>query len=149
MFKTYHKILFFIACLITIDGHGQCSSMKAKCVPDVSKYTLLKAYDIQLPKRKNRKMRPPTKRYSVMLSKGTRYRVTGCVNRSVSFKPMVFSLYDNFGLVTTSYNQNSNKHYPAFEFICNKSGIYYLTFYFVDGIIGCGAGSLAMRKTIK
>lgn len=125
---------------------AQCTNMKNKCVPSITKYTMLKAYQIDLPKRKNKKMRPPTKRFSIMLSKGTRYRVSGCVDRSVTLKPMIFSLYDNFGLVSSSFNKGSKKHYPAFEFICSKSGIYYLTFFFLDGYKGCGGGNITMRK---
>ena len=59
---------------------------------------------------------------------------------------MVFSLNDNFSLVTTSYNKKSGKHYLAFEFICNKSGIYYVMFYFLGGILGCGVGSASIKK---
>ena len=69
--------------------NAQCPESKNKCVPDVSKYTLLKSYEIDVPKRKNKKHAPPKQRFSIMLSKGTRYVIKGCANTAVSYKPMV------------------------------------------------------------
>ena len=139
-------VLIAIACMFCLQIVAQCSDdIKSKCIPDLNTYTTLKTYKIALAKRKNKKMQAPDARYSLMLSKGTRYRVSGCVDEATKEK-MIFSLFDNFGEVSSSYNKEMGKHYPAFEFICNKSGVYYLTFKFKNGVVGCGGASVAMRK---
>ena len=61
---------------------------------------------------------------------------------------MIFSLHDNSGIVTTSYNKKSGKHYPAFEIICNKSGIYYLVL-LCRWNFGCGNRSTAIINSPK
>ena len=138
----------FILLIVTFGFYvnAQCSDdIKTKCIPDLNTYTTLKTYKISLDKRKNKRVPAPKARYSLMLSKGTRYRISGCVDDKTQEK-MVFSLFDNFGEVSSSYNKERGKHYPAFEFICNKSGVYYLTFEFKNGVAGCGGASVAMRK---
>lgn len=139
-------ILLFIIGFGISEANSQCSDdMKTKCIPDINAYTTLKTYKISLNKRKNKRVPTPKARYSLMLSKGTRYRVSGCVDDKTAEK-MIFSLFDNFGEISSSYNKERGKHYPAFEFICNKSGVYYLTFEFKKGVAGCGGASVSMRK---
>ena len=140
-------VLLGILFLFCLHIFAQCSdNIKTKCIPDLNTYTTLKTYKVSLAKRKNKKMPAPVARYSLMLSKGTRYRVSGCVDEATTKEKMIFSLFDNFGEVSSSYNKETGKHYPAFEFICNKSGVYYLTFKFKNGVVGCGGASVAMRK---
>ena len=128
---------------------AQCNNkIKTMCLPNLATYTVLKTYKIELEKRKSKRKLPPKARYSLMLSKGTRYRISGCVDEATKDK-MIFTLFDNMGEISSSYNKQTGKYYPAFEFICNKSGVYYLTFHFKEGEQGCGGANIAMRKKSK
>ena len=148
MVKRITFILFNLVFMYSV-VFAQCNNnMKTKCLPSLASYTVLKTYLIELEKRKSKRKLPPKARYSLMLSKGTRYRISGCVDEATNDK-MIFTLFDNMGEVSSSYNKQSGKHYPAFEFICNKSGVYYITFHFKNGSKGCGGANIAMRKKSK
>ena len=69
-------VLLGILFLFCLQIFAQCSdNIKTKCIPDLNTYTTLKTYKVSLAKRKNKKMPAPVARYSLMLSKGTRYRL--------------------------------------------------------------------------
>lgn len=124
---------------------AQCEGNEL-CAPNLEKYTLLKSYAVELPDRKSKMERPPEAMYPVILYKGSHYRISGCQNMENSSTDMIYSLFLRDQLISTNYNKSGGKNYAAFEFICNKTGVYYFKAHFQEGAKGCGSASLSMKK---
>lgn len=131
--------LFLFTSFLSIDD---CDGF-APCPLDLSQYSLIKSYKISLKKQEYIEAKA---RYSIMLSKGTRYRISGCANEDYSKKPIKFVLFDNYGKVASNLDEDKGKFYEAIEYECKKTGVYYLTYSFEDGKAGCGSGSIAIKK---
>lgn len=87
-------------------------------------------------------------RYKANMSlwKNTKYRFTLC-NSENSKGTLILSLKDDTNkTVLSSYDQKTGKTYPYIDFICNKSGIYQLSFDFTEGQQGSGVGVVSMLK---
>ncbi len=117
------------------------SSCIASAGPN-SKY--LKDFRVQLGKASE----PCELRYKTQMSlwKNTRYRFTMC-NSDDSQGKLILRIKDNTNkVVLSSFDQKTGKIYPYVDFICNKSGIYQLSFDFIDGQQGSGVGIVSMVK---
>ena len=80
------------------------------------------------------------------LWKNTKYKFTQC-NAENSKGQLILVIKDDANkVVTSSYDQKTGKIYPTIEFICNKSGIYQLSYDFVDGQQGSGVGVVSMVR---
>jgi hypothetical protein len=87
-------------------------------------------------------------RYKAQMSlwKNTKYKFTQC-NAENSKGQLILVIKDDANkVVTSSYDQKTGKIYPSIEFICNKSGIYQLSYDFVDGQQGSGVGVVSMVR---
>lgn len=142
--NTIKGIMLGVLCAGAFEVSAQCGGDQM-CAPNLEKYTLLRSYKIDLPERKSKMERPEEVMFPVVLSKGNRYRISGCPNKSESSTDMIYSLLLGTQLISTNYNKDGD-NYAAFEFICNKTGVYYFKAYFVEGAKGCGSASLAMTK---
>jgi len=143
--KIYLTSLFLL--IITgIMAAGQSSDpMVSNCVmnagPD-ARY--LKDFRIQLGKVSI----PGDPRYRAQMSlwKNTKYRFSMC-NSEDSEGKLYLSLKDDANkIVLSSYDQNTGKIYSFIDFICNKSGIYQLSYDFTGGQKGSGVGVVSMIK---
>ena len=144
MKNNWNLIVLVLALASTMVGNAQCNQNN-KCVQNLAKYTLLKSYNIDLPERKGQMDHPDEASFPAILSKGVRYRLAGCPNKMESKTDMVYALYLGTDLISTNRSK-SGKIYAALEFVCNKTGVYYLKAYFVEGAKGCGSASLSMAK---
>jgi hypothetical protein len=87
-------------------------------------------------------------RYKAQMSlwKNTKYKFTQC-NAENSKGQLILIIKDDANkVVTSSYDQKSGKIYPTIEFICNKSGIYQLSYDFKDGQQGSAVGVVSMVR---
>lgn len=87
-------------------------------------------------------------RYKTNMSlwKNTKYRFTMC-NTQESKGQLILNIKDDANkVIISSYNQKTGKTYPYIDFICNKSGIYQLSYDFTDGQQGSGVGVVSMLK---
>jgi hypothetical protein len=87
-------------------------------------------------------------RYKTQMSlwKNTKYRFTMC-NSEDSKGKLILNVKDDANkVVISSFDQKTGKIYPYVEFICNKSGIYQLSFDFTDRQQGSGVGVVSMVK---
>jgi len=87
-------------------------------------------------------------RYKAQMSlwKNTKYRFTMC-NSEGSEGKLILSIKDDANkLVLSSYDQKTGKIYPYVDFICNRSGIYQISFDFTGGKQGSGVGVVSMVK---
>lgn len=87
-------------------------------------------------------------RYKANMSfwKNTKYRFTLC-NAENSKGQLILNIKDNANkVVLSSFDQKTGKVYPYVDFICNKSGIYHLSYDFTNGQQGSGVGVVSMVK---
>jgi hypothetical protein len=143
--KIYLASLFLLI-FAGIMVYGQSSDpMVSNCVmnagPD-ARY--LKDFRIQLGKAST----PGDPRYRAQISlwKNTKYRFSMC-NSEDSEGKLYLSLKDDANkIVLSSYDQKTGKTYSFIDFICNKSGIYQLSYDFTGGEKGSGVGVVSMIK---
>jgi hypothetical protein len=87
-------------------------------------------------------------RYKANMSlwKNTKYRFTMCSAEDSKGK-LILSIKDDANKeVLSSFDKKTGKTYPFVDFVCNKSGIYQLSFDFTDGQQGSGVGVVSMVK---
>lgn len=89
-------------------------------------------------------------RWTVVLNKDAHYRFNLCTPEGFEDK-VILTLFDSQHPETTNpygttYDAKANKHNDAFDFICKKSGMYYVSIKFKDGVVGkksCAVGILS------
>ena len=148
------KKILYIILIISIFVLGKQTKTYAQCNNQLvticsgnlsSKATYLKELKVRLQAKQPGK-KAPIARYALMLSKGTHYRFSVCNAKEFSGKAII-QLYDNNNrLLGSSYNPSNKKHYPAFDFLCNKSSVYKVLVSFEGGKEGCAVGILSMIK---
>jgi hypothetical protein len=77
-------------------------------------------------------------KFSIMLSKGSHYRFYTCNDETKPGHTVVELSSDANGKLVGNVNDATGAEYPGFDFLCNKTGPYYLKMYFKDGKEGCG-----------
>lgn len=90
---------------------------------------------------------PPEAKYSLVLTKDTKYRFAICNSKDLPGK-VVLQLFDNTRLLGTTYIVASGKDTPIFDLTCQKTGVYHLKFYFKDGQSGLAVGTLSFVEKI-
>jgi hypothetical protein len=142
------KILITFLFLLTTGflSYGQATdSLVAKCAMNAgagAKY--LKDFRIQLGKTTGKS--DLRFKASMSLWKNTKYRFTMC-NTDDSKGQLILSIKDNANkVVLSSFELKSGRIFPVVDFECNKSGIYYLNYDFLDGQQGSGVGIVSMIK---
>ncbi|HBE43828.1 MAG TPA: hypothetical protein DDW27_22060 [Bacteroidales bacterium] len=140
--------LSFIFLLVSagIMVHGQSSDpFVTNCIMNAgSDARYLKDFRVQLGKT----VTPGEPRYKAQMSlwKNTKYRFSMC-NSEDSEGHLFLNLKDDANkTVLSSFDPKSGKTYPYIDFICNKSGIYQLSFDFTGGQKGSGVGVVSMIK---
>ena len=87
-------------------------------------------------------------RYKANMSlwKNTKYRFTMCSAEN-SKGQLILSIKDDANKVQlSSFDKKTGKTYPFVDFICQKSGIYQLSYDFNNGQQGSGVGVVSMIK---
>lgn len=87
-------------------------------------------------------------RYKTQMSlwKNTKYRFSLCSSED-SQGQLILTIKDNADKeVISSYDPKTGKTYPYIDFICNKSGIYQLSYDFTEGQQGSGVGVVSMIR---
>ena len=138
-------ILTLSISLLTLGSlFSQCnSSLVTICsakLPDNATY--LKELKVKL-KPKEAGKAAPVARYSLMLSKGNHYRFSICNATEFDGKAII-QLYDKDRLLGSSYFAKTGKHYPAFDFVCQKTAVYKVMISFENGKEGCAVGILSL-----
>ncbi len=144
----------YIISIILLFALGNRTEVKAQCNSQLvticssklaKNATYLKELKVKLQAKQSGKQ-APVARYSLMLSKGTHYRFSICNAKEFEGKAII-QLYDNNDkLLGSSYLAKSKKHYPAFDFLCQKSSVYKVLISFEGGKAGCAVGILSMVK---
>jgi len=140
--KKFAGVILVLLVLTSFSGIKDCDGFKS-CPVDLSQYSLVKSYRLSL---ESNKYVEPKARFSIMLSKGVRYRIGVCSNRDYSKSPLTFTLFDNYGEVASNIDEDKGKFFEAAEYECKKTGVYYITFAFANGKSGCGAANISIKK---
>ena len=111
-----------------------------ECSPVLGNYLLLKSFKLDID------AATVPKKFKIVLSKGTRYKFSGC---SGSDAKLIYELSSSSGFRFSNYNKSANKFYPSFHFICKRTEIYSLSCHFEGNKQGCGALLIAFPKIIK
>lgn len=142
------KRLFAVVACITLFAGGaiaQCNEQLVdKCYPTIDGYTYLKDFKFRLKAASSEKPKP-TAKFQLILSKDTKYLLTACNAEEYEGK-VIYQLFDASGLLASSFNPQTNKHYESIEFVCKKSGLYYLAYTFQDYKQGCAIGMVAFER---
>ena len=125
---------------------GQASdSFVSSCVMNAgadAKY--LKDFRIELGKASEQN--EPRYKTNISLWKNTTYRFTMC-SAAGSKGQLYLSLKDDANKIAlTSYDKQTGRTYSFVDFVCNKSGIYQLSYDFTDGQQGSGVGVISIVR---
>lgn len=82
-------------------------------------------------------------KFSIILNKGSHYRFFTC-NDATKPGQTVVELTSDFGKFGGNFNAETGAEYKAFDFVCTKTGPYYLEMTFKDGKEGCGVCVLTL-----
>jgi len=142
----YILIIPTLLILSTNNVKAQCnSSLVTVCSAKLgSDATYLKELKARL-KPRQKGQQKPVARFSLLLNKGNHYRFNIC-NATEFDSKAILQLYDKTKLLGTSYFAKTGKHYPYFDFICPKTGVYKVLMSFEDGKEGCAVGILSLIK---
>jgi hypothetical protein len=137
--------VLFLLPFFTVQSSAQCNEQLVdKCYPTIDGYTYLKDFKFRLKEGSEANPRP-TAKFQLILSKDTKYLLTACNAEEMEGK-VIYQLFDASGLLASSFNPQTKKHYESIEFICKKSGLYYLAYTFEDNKQGCAIGMIAFER---
>ena len=141
----YKRLILFIIVLFALSpsSFGQCDqAFIDKCSSTDGSVKYIKHFRIRFEQAKNAK-KISEGNFSIMLNKGNHYRFFVCNDPS---KPgtTIIELANDFAKYGGNYNAQSDKEYKAFDFLCTKTGPYYLKMFFKDGKEGCGICVLSL-----
>ncbi len=141
------RIYFFIFTGLLLLGTGNLQSQSIvdlveQCAKNAGENaTYLKDFIVKL-----RAAEPgskyPVANYPLVLSKNNVYRFSVCSTEQSEGKAVI-KLYDSNRLIFSSYDEETNEEFNPFNFLCQKTGIYYVIISFVDGKSGEAIGILS------
>jgi hypothetical protein len=145
MMRKYFLILLFTVTTGFLSYGQTADSLLANCVMTTgtdAKY--LKDFRIQLGK----SVKESDFRYKAKMSlwKNTKYRFTMC-NGEESKGALILRVKDEDNkVVLSSFDLKSGKTFPVVDFECRKSGIYQISYDFMNGQQGSGVAIVSMVK---
>lgn len=138
-------VLVFSVVLMSGGMKAQCNDQLVNnCYPTIDGYTYLKDFKFRLKPASDANPKP-TAKFQLILSKNTKYLLTACDAQEYDGK-VIYQLFDASGLLASSYNPQTKKHYESIEFVCKRSGLYYLAYTFEDYKQGCAVGMVAFER---
>ena len=141
------RLFAVVACFTSmiVASNAQCNEQLVdKCYPTIDGFTYLKDFKFRL-KAASEVNQKPIAKFQLILSKDTKYLLTACNAEEFEGK-VIYQLFDASGLLASSYNPQTKKHYESIEFVCKKSGLYYLAYTFEDYKQGCAIGMVAFER---
>lgn len=141
----YIKLIVVFIVAITLfkpqHSHAQCdNSLKRAAYKGIETGTYLRDFRISLPDSKAKK--PVTEEKNVILNKGNRYRFSVSADPTLVGKPVV-KIFDPSVEYITAENGTQS---VIFDFVCNKTQVYYVSVSFQNGQEGCCILMLALMN---
>lgn len=143
MRKIIATIGFFSFLLISFSVSAQCDNdFINTCSTSGGEAKYIKHFRIRFAESPNVKKRSEGN-FTLMLMKGSHYRFLICNDPS---KPgsTIMELSNDFSQFGSNYNAQTDSEYRAFDFVCSKTGPYYIKMFFKDGKEGCGVCVLTL-----
>lgn len=139
--------MFSVFLVTGIAVHAQDNvELVAQCAASSGNVTYLKDFVVKLdagtPGGK-----PPTAKFSMVLSKNTQYRFSICTAPD-SEGEAVLELFDMNISQGATYFPNTGKEFPFFDFKCQKTGVYHVFISFKEGKPGEAVGILSFVKKL-
>lgn len=91
--------------------------------------------------------KPPSAKFSMLLSKNTSYRFTICTAPD-SDGEAVLQLFEMNKQIGSSYNEATGKDYTSFDFKCQKTGVYHIFISFKEGRAGEAVGIMSFVERL-
>jgi len=143
MHKLVKHILIVIISLFALTSQGQCDNdFISSCSNSGGSIKYIKHFRIRFAEAKNVKKRSEGL-FTVMLMKGNHYRFYVC-NDATKPGTTIMELSNDFSQYGSNYNAQNNSEYKAFDFLCTKTGPYYIKMFFKEGKEGCGVCVLTL-----
>lgn len=143
--KVQLPILFIALMVISFSTNAQCdNSLIDSCKNKLGETIYLKHFKVRFAKG-SRLRQAGSANFSVYLNKGTFYKFTTANDKSKDGIAEI-KLYDDFRFYGGNIDEKTLEIYNSLEFRCQKTGIYYLTIKFHDGLEGCAAIMLSMKE---
>ena len=138
-------LVLFTAAFFSQSVKAQSEAQRIElCTKAAGDCTFLSSYPVQLGAAKTGE-RPPTTKQATILKKGNQYRFTICTDEESSGEA-VLEVYDEAKKIGSTLVEG--KTYQSFNFDCNKTAHYVITFSFRDGKEGSAVGILSHVKTL-
>ncbi len=136
------SLIFFTSEVIAQDN----VELVAQCAASAGNVTYLKDFIVKLdagiPGGK-----PPSAKFSMVLSKNTQYRFSICTAPD-SEGEAILQLFDMNVLQGSTYISATGKEFPFFDFKCQKTGVYHVFISFKEGKPGEAVGILSFVKKL-
>lgn len=135
--------LFTLFTITSVNTFGQCNNaFIGKCAKSGGQAKYVKHFRIRFQEAPN-KNKISEGSFTLMLNKGNHYRFLICNDPS---KPgaTIMELSNDFTQFGSNYNAANDTQYKAFDFICSKTGPYYIKMFFKEGKEGCGVCVLTL-----
>ncbi|HAN76434.1 MAG TPA: hypothetical protein DCQ31_01005 [Bacteroidales bacterium] len=138
-------VLFSALFFGSAEAEAQCNQKVVyKCATETGNAIYLRDFNAKLKKAKKGKPAPVAK-FSVVLNKGTHYRFNLCDPPGFEGRS-VLHLYSSNKLQGTTFNEATGKDYSHFDFMCQKTAVYFVFISFKDEFKnkkGCSVGILS------
>ena len=138
--KLYTLIISFIV-INTASVFAQCNTdaLMAKYAPTLDDFMFVKSFNVEVKKDGEKS------NYSYVFSRGAEYKLV--LSDANNGKKMIINLLDrDKKLIATNFIKSSKKYYPAINYMCNATGVYYVEAYFEGEKSGCGINILGVKK---
>ncbi len=133
------KLLFLLA-IAFVGSNLSLRAQSAAALVDICRSsagndaTYLKDFPVELESARANEKAPQAK-FSMVLSKNTRYRFSICSSETSEGRGMI-QLYDENRLQGSSYNPTTGKEFHMFDFNCTKTGVYHVFITMIEGKAG-------------
>lgn len=123
-----------------MQANAQCGDELMKtALGAMGSYQYIKDFEVNLPAGASKE----GTKFSVVLNSRTHYQIN-VANGSTNAEDVIIQIYDGDKLIGA--NQANGKTFPAFQFICSKTGAYKLHVFCAGGGQACARAVLSLVK---
>lgn len=136
------KLLVLLTMMICalMQANAQCGDELMKtALGAMGSYQYIKDFEVNLPAGASKE----GTKFSVVLNSRTHYQIN-VANGSTNAEDVIIQIYDGDKLIGA--NQANGKTFPAFQFICSKTGAYKLHVFCAGGGQACARAVLSLVK---
>lgn len=136
------KLVVLVTMMICalMQANAQCGDELMKtALGAMGSYQYIKDFEVNLPAGASKE----GTKFSVVLNSRTHYQIN-VANGSSNAEDVIIQIYDGDKLIGA--NQANGKTFPAFQFICSKTGAYKLHVFCAGGGQACARAVLSLVK---